>query len=451
MGKRNGRSTAVQTAPKPAITTAIQTAPPPASSIAQPPLTRPKGGPALLVYEVLSVLASLRLTVWLFALSLLLIFFGTLAQMDQGIYTVLQTYFRTWFTWIPWQLFVRFGQVFLNISPTLEVSGAFPFPGGWTLGVALLANILAAHAVRFKVSWKRSGVLILHAGIIIMMLGEFVAGAFQTEGRMQIEEGQTANFTDDYHKVEVVFIDSSDSKEDKVIVVPGRFLKTGETIHHELLPFDVVVKEYMPNSSFPESISKQPNIKNLADHGDGLHRVAVSVPPVSGTKSEIDVPAAYIELKPKDASSSSLGTYLVSGYLPDSTQTVAVGDKSYQVLLRFAREYRPFSLKLLEFRFDRYQGTGIAKNYSSKVVLNDPEKGVKDREVLIRMNEPLRYRGEAFFQADFNHQTEKGTVLQVVRNPGWLMPYISCIVVAFGMLVHFIQHLVVFLVRRFAV
>jgi hypothetical protein len=450
MGKRNGRSTAVQTAPAPAITTAIQSAPPPAQTIAQPPLARPSGGPALILYEVLSVLASLRLTVWLFALSLLLIFFGTLAQMDEGIFTVLHTYFRTWFTWIPWQLFVRFGQVFLGVSPTLEVSGAFPFPGGKTLGVALLVNILSAHAVRFKISWKRSGVLILHAGIIIMMLGEFVAGEFQTEGRMQIEEGQTANFTDDYHKVELAFIDSSDPKQDKVVVVPGRFLKAGDTIHHELLPFDVVVKDYMPNSSFPEPAGKQPNVRNPADHGDGLHRVVVSVPPVSGTKSEIDVPAAYVELKPKDGSSASLGTYLVSAYLQDSTQSATAGDKTYQVLLRFAREYRPFSLKLLEFQFDRYEGTGIAKNYSSKVLLNDPEQGVKDREILIRMNEPLRYRGEAFFQADFNHQTEKGTVLQVVRNPGWQMPYISCFLVAVGMIVHFIQSLVVFLLRRFA-
>jgi hypothetical protein len=448
MGKRNARSTAVQTAPKPPVTTAIQTAPPPAAVVARPPLTKPSGGPMLIAYYVVSALASLRLTVWLFALSLLLIFFGTLAQMDQGIYTVLQTYFRTFWTWIPWQLFVRFGQVFLGVSPTLEVHGAFPFPGGWTLGVALLVNILAAHAVRFKISWKRSGVLILHAGLIVMMLGEFIAGAFQTEGRMKIEEGQSSNYTDDYHKVELAFIDSSNPNEDRVIVVPGRFLKAGETIHHELLPFDLVVKVYMPNSSFPEPVSKRPNVQNLADQGDGVHRVVVPLAPVSGTKSEIDVPSAYVELKPKDGS-SSLGTYLVSAYLQDSKQTVTAKDKTYQVLMRFAREYRPFSLKLLEFRFDRYQGTGIAKNYSSKVLLNDPEKGVKDREVLIRMNEPLRYRGEAFFQADFNHDTERGTELQVVRNPGWQMPYISCFLVAVGMMVHFIQHLIVFLLRRF--
>jgi hypothetical protein len=42
------------------------------------------------------------------------------------------------------------------------------------------------------------------------------------------------------------------------------------------------------------------------------------------------------------------------------------------------------------------------------------------------------------------------TSLQVVRNPGWTLPYISCALVALGMLVHFGLHLVQFLMRRLA-
>ena len=45
---------------------------------------------------------------------------------------------------------------------------------------------------------------------------------------------------------------------------------------------------------------------------------------------------------------------------------------------------------------------------------------------------------------------DRGTVLQVVRNPGWLMPYFSCALVSLGMLVHFGIHLVGFLRRRAA-
>jgi hypothetical protein len=68
------------------------------------------------------------------------------------------------------------------------------------------------------------------------------------------------------------------------------------------------------------------------------------------------------------------------------------------------------------------------------------------------MNEPLRYRGDTYFQADFDKDSPvaRYTVLQVVRNPGWLMPYISCAVVALGLVIHFGLHLFEFLRRRIA-
>ena len=55
--------------------------------------------------------------------------------------------------------------------------------------------------------------------------------------------------------------------------------------------------------------------------------------------------------------------------------------------------------------------------------------------MLIYMNHPLRYRGETFFQSGYFGETR--TILQVVRNPGWLMPYIACSLVSLGLIVHF--------------
>ena len=40
------------------------------------------------------------------------------------------------------------------------------------------------------------------------------------------------------------------------------------------------------------------------------------------------------------------------------------------------------------------------------------------------------------------------TVLQVVRNPSWLTPYVGCLVVAAGMVIQFMIHLVGFTSRR---
>ena len=95
----------------------------------------------------------------LFALSVVLVFCGTLAMMDNGIWTVVQEYFRSFHVWIPFQVFVRLGQVFFGVPRTGRSAAAFPFPGGWSIGAALLVNLIAAHLVRFKMTWRRSGIL----------------------------------------------------------------------------------------------------------------------------------------------------------------------------------------------------------------------------------------------------------------------------------------------------
>src|ERR1700686_4532101 len=62
------------------------------------------------------------------------------------------------------------------------------------------------------------------------------------------------------------------------------------------------------------------------------------------------------------------------------------------------------------------------------------------------MNNPLHYGGQTFYQSGFLPE-DRGTILQVVENPGSLMPYIACVMVALGMLVHFSMHLATFLGR----
>jgi hypothetical protein len=141
----------------------------------------------------------------------------------------------------------------------------------------------------------------------------------------------------------------------------------------------------------------------------------------------------------------SIGTFLVSAGLGEPQEFEFQG-KPYTIELRDRRFYKNFSLKLLDFRFDRYAGTQIARNYSSLVQLVDPGRNV-NRQVLIWMNHPLRHGGFAFFQHSFGND-ETSTTLQVVQNPSWLLPYISCVVVGLGMLVQFGIHLTGFIRRR---
>jgi hypothetical protein len=424
--------TAVTTAPSPLAVDSLE---------AQVPVerSRPSKGPMV---RALEALASLRLTVVLFVLSLLLVFFGTLAQIDSGIWTIVRDYFRSFYVWIPLQLMVKFGQVFFGLPATLTIKGAIPFPGGWTIGTLLLVNLLAAHLVRFKLSWKRSGILLLHAGLILMMVGELITGLYAIEGNMVIETGETTNIVFHNRVAELAVIDPSDEKTDKVTVVPGAMLSKEGTIEHDDLPFSLHVVKWLTNSRLAKPTADS---ENLATTGFGKDRVAIGLSEVAGvdTKQTVETPSCYIELK--DRAGKSLGVYLFSTRLRE--QVIKVAGKPYEVALRFGQTHKPYSLELLEFRFDRYTGTDTARNFSSRVRLRDEEVG-EDREVTIRMNDPLRHRGETFYQADWNKDTERGTVLQVVRNPAWQLPYWSCGIVSLGMLIHFGLALTNFLRRR---
>ena len=67
-----------------------------------------------------------------------------------------------------------------------------------------------------------------------------------------------------------------------------------------------------------------------------------------------------------------------------------------------------------------------------------------EREVLISMNEPFRYKGWTFFQASFQ-ETGGGpeiSTFAVTRNYGRLIPYVATGVVFVGLLIHFIIVLV---------
>jgi hypothetical protein len=64
------------------------------------------------------------------------------------------------------------------------------------------------------------------------------------------------------------------------------------------------------------------------------------------------------------------------------------------------------------------------------------------------MNNPLRRGGETFYQSGFDENDPRVTILQVVRNPGWLTPYFGCVIVGLGMVVQFSFSLVEFAKKR---
>ena len=94
------------------------------------------------IERILRPLASLKLTVTLFALAIFLVLAGTLAQTTHDIWWVLHHYFRAPLAWI--ELRVFFPPAWWADYPSLQnLTWAFPFPGGFTIGGLMALNLLA--------------------------------------------------------------------------------------------------------------------------------------------------------------------------------------------------------------------------------------------------------------------------------------------------------------------
>lgn len=473
--------------------------PTPPAPDGEAPRERPTIKKGSLLYRLVAPIASLRLTVVLFSLSLVLVFLGTVAMKQQGLWTVVETYFRSLIVWIPFRVLFFF---------TADVPGAFPFPGGWLLGGLLLTNLIAAHALRFKFTWKdlillpafgvgyalllswesdpentlvlvgacvamtlfmaalfplhgkRGGVILIHLGLVVMMVSEFITGLYAVEARMFIAEGQATNYVDVSREVELALVTAADDRTDDTAVVPGHLLRTGAVIADPALPVEVVVKNYWTNSDLVSAADNEESRKKGWPLGlDGRRygvRDRVEEAGVS-SKGRDDVPAALVALQRKD-DGKEVGEFLVSIWFDSNSttrklqfvpHTFEAGGKTYTVELRPRRIYKPFAVQLIDFQHKKYLGTNRPKDFTSIVRLTDPSRN-EDRKIRISMNEPLRYGGETFYQSAY-FEDDSGTVLQVVRNPGWLMPYISCAMVTLGMLVHFGIVLANFLRKRLVV
>lgn len=383
----------------------------------------------------LKPIASLRFTVVLLSLSMVLVLAGTLAQVNHGVWTVVDDYFRSPLVYIKFQLFFP--------STIQKIPGGILFPGGLTLGLLLMINLLAAHLVRFRFTWKRAGSLITHFGVIVLIIGEFVTGVAAKEGKMAIFEGGSSNFTEDNRSVELAIIDPSPTDHDRVTVIPGSKLAGARgALTDPRLPFGIRVEQWMPNSQILGPMQATPDQLARATDGLGTQMAATPAPQATGVDNKNDLPAAYVTLLDD---SGPVGTYLATVWFTQP-QTVTVGGKQYYLQLRFTRSYKPYTIHLIDFKHDKFVGTEMARNYSSLVRLEDPSRNV-DRQVLIYMNHPLRYAGETFYQASFM-EGDTGTVLQVVRNPGWMLPYVSCTLVTVGMLMHFGLRLTTFVRRQ---
>jgi|TARA_B110000037_G_scaffold223120_1_gene302353 hypothetical protein len=378
--------------------------------------------------------SSIRLTVYLLFASTLLIFVGTLDQVQDGIYLAQKRYYE--------HVFVIFTRGRFQL----------PIPGGYLIGPLLILNLLAAHFRYYRMGWRKLGIAALHLGVIALLVGQLITQTSQKDSFMWLSEGERKNYLESFHEDELVVIDRSDDAVNRIVSWPVAAFESGDALlQHPMLPFQLKIKAYALNAGIGPIDALASGAIGGFDRGLASRRnFGMTKLPPTYADGERNRMTAAVEVIGADG---SLGQWMVSNIfrqaqpvrVPTSPQTFVYQNREYEIALRFKRAYLPSQIELLDFKHDRYPGTEIPFNFSSKVNIIGETSG-DERSTLIYMNHPLRYAGYTFFQASFA-ENDTMSMFQVVKNPGRLIPYVACAIISIGLLYQFGFSLIVFALK----
>lgn len=310
---------------------------------------------------------------------------------------------------------------------------------------------------------KRGGIALLHFGVALLMISELQVGLVAKETNLSLTEGEVASYARDIRVRELAIISRlSDGKDDVVVVpekllvsaapqekspnaAPGSDITADQKIELTDLPFDIAVRRFYRNS---ELRALTPADSRL-DDGLGSFAAVKPLPPVTGMDDTMDQSSVLIDLVDRK-DGAVLKSMLVSQNVSELNSTLAekatIAGKDYFFYLRFQRNYKPYSVKLLDVSRTTYVGSSTPRDFRSSIEITQDNQ---TERFTLWMNNPLRYRGETFYQSNYLTlpSGQEASTLSVVRNSGWMLPYIACMVVAFGMFAQFGQTLMRFLAR----
>jgi len=358
---------------------------------------------------MIKLLSSSRITVVCLFLLFILTFWGTIAQVQQGLYVAQERYFNSFF--------------FL-------AAGFIPFPGAqlvlWVFFVNLVCSIILT--IKKYTQWENSGLFIIHVGLILYFIAAFMIFHVSRESNVHLAEGEGTNVSASYQDWELAYWtdDSNDTDrttskevrikpfERQVAAFDTRNFKPGFQVPFENKDFTLTVNKFYLNSdAFSDGITP------MTDR------------PVDKEREQ-NIEGGIFDLKANDKS------YSLILYGAESRATpVTIAGKNYYFILRHKRFPLPFTIRLNHFKAEFHPGTEVAKSYESLVTITT---GPLERQVRIYMNNPLRYKDYTVYQASYDTDStgRQYSTLAVVRNFARILPYIACFAVFFGLVLHFL-------------
>lgn len=353
------------------------------------------------------VLASMQLACALLVMLGILTWLGTLEQVHSGLFEVQRKYFESF--------------VLMHDAGPVSI----PLPGANLVLSLLAVNLVLGGFVRIRKSRETIGILVTHAGIVLLLVAGFVKHHASQDGRVTLREGESAAWFESDVAWELVVREALADGSAREHVVPFADLERERVdapaeVAADGLPFAIEVRAALANcrpaaNGTGVQLASEPRDREVARNIPGVEFAIASghgTPPLA---------------------------CLVWG-AQSAPFAATVDRRRFEFDLRRERHALPFTLTLADFRKEDHPRSNMPRSFESDVVVDG------ERKVTISMNEPLRADGLVVYQASWGPQgAGPGAVLfstfAVVRNPADSLPLVACIVIALGLMHHFTRKL----------
>lgn len=371
--------------------------------------------------------ASYGIAVVLLFCLFLLTLFGTLEQVDHGLFEVQRKYFESFF------LLADLGEIF-----HLPFRLPLPLPGAVTVLTLLTVNLCLGGLIRIRKNKSTVGVIVIHLGIMLMFAAGLVKLTASEDGHLTLYETESSDEFVSYFLWEVAIFDVTQRADVVEHIIPGEdFLDLegdkAATFTSPDLPFTITLSHFTKNCSplpkGPMWEADSPVVEGYALRARPLQEEAEQN--LAGLYARIDAPAGE----------SDEG--LLFGFDSIPAWTFEAGGRLWGMSLRHKRYKMPFTVVLDDFTRELHPKTGIAKAFMSDITKRE---GGSESKLRISMNEPLRHGGLVLFQSSWGPSNAGPgeplfSVFSVVRNPSDHWPTWSCGIIGLGLLIAFSQKL----------
>lgn len=388
-------------------------------------------------WMLLNWISSLWLASALLIILTVLTLFGTLNQMEDGLYDSVSKYFSSFF----------FYDKLLGMPIVL--------PGAYLILAILCVNMTLGTLFRIRQNMKNACLYGVHFSILFLIFAGFIEERFKVEGSMALFPGNQSDEYVSYHdwQLEVYEIDETGKGSEAFVIPATQYRKAApggeKTFFTKELPFELVVRDYARNCFI---VSENTNGIEEIERPIVDGHVIFERPPEE--ESEANLPGVHLQFVPKNKEEgekeaiiwSHIPYHMSDRFLQPTPHVFEMGGSRWAVQMVKKRFKLPFDVRLDKFLIEHYPGTSKAKTFQSTVTKLEPEREPKIYE--IGMNEPMRDRGIVFFQSKWGPQGASGpdaryySVFAVVDNPSDRWPEVAMYMILVFISAHFIIRMV---------